>query len=136
MKLSKKMSSSPMVSLTPLIDVVFILLIFFMLVSQFSQLQQQNLPMSQTSYSQPILQQQLIIKLIQKENALQLRYNVNNMSMNWPQLQTYLQGNNIQAVVLTPEPNISLQQFIRVKENLTSLGIKKITSELMAYEVN
>jgi len=134
-KLSKKANSSPIVSLTPLIDVVFILLIFFMLVSQFSQLQQQSLPLGQTSSSQS-KQQQVIIMLRQKENSQRLSYKVNNQPMNWTQLQAYLQDNKNQAVILTPEPNITLQQFIQVKENLTNLGINKITSELIAYEVN
>jgi len=134
-KLSKKANSSPIVSLTPLIDVVFILLIFFMLVSRFSQLQQQSLPLGQTSSSQS-KQQQVIIMLRQKENSQRLSYKVNNQPMNWTQLQAYLQDNKNQAVILTPEPNITLQQFIQVKENLTNLGINKITSELIAYEVN
>jgi len=106
-----------------------------MLVSQFSQLQQQSLPLGQTSSSQS-KQQQVIIMLRQKENSQRLSYKVNNQPMNWTQLQAYLQDNKNQAVILTPEPNITLQQFIQVKENLTNLGINKITSELIAYEVN
>lgn len=49
--LTSHVNKKPSIGLTPLIDVVFILLIFFMLVMQFQQFQQSTLPLSDTSQS-------------------------------------------------------------------------------------
>ncbi len=125
-----------MVSLTPLIDVVFILLIFFMLVSQFMQLQKQNIPMKQVGKANSTQHDQIIIKLILDKRSQRLSYKVKNLSMDWLELQAHMKGRMAHEVVLTPEPNVSLQQFIQVKEKLTILGIKKIYSELIGYETN
>lgn len=136
MKLPGKPSRSPLVSLTPLIDVVFILLIFFMLVSQFMQLQKQSIPISQTGKTNASQKGQIIIKLILDKRLQRMSYNINNLSVNWSQLQEYLKDKVLHEVVLIPDPNISLQQFIQVKEKLSNLGIKKINSELIGYEIN
>lgn len=136
MKLSAKPKSSPIVSLTPLIDVVFILLIFFMLVSQFMQLQQQSVPLSAEGKASTEAHDSLNIGIIKNEGENTLDYRVNGMAMNFSQVSSYLQENKVAKVLLMPEANISLQTFITVKERLSRLGIKKINSEFIGYEVN
>jgi len=140
MKLSEKAKSSPIVSLTPLIDVVFILLIFFMLVSQFMQLQKQSVPLSASgevsSADTDSDSDSVSIDIIKNETANAISYRVKNMAMNRSQLHAYLQENKVAEVLLMPEANISLQSFITVKESLSNLGIKKINSEFIGYEVN
>lgn len=49
--LTSHVKKKPSIGLTPLIDVVFILLIFFMLVMQFQKFQQSTLPLSDISQS-------------------------------------------------------------------------------------
>ena len=136
MKLSEKAKTSPIVSLTPLIDVVFILLIFFMLVSQFMQLQKQNVPLSATEEVSVIDSNSLSIGIIKNETSNAISYRVNSMEMSWLQIDVYLQENKVAEVLLMPEANISLQTFITVKESLSNLGIKKINSEFIGYEIN
>ncbi|OUR82360.1 hypothetical protein A9Q75_06515 [Colwellia psychrerythraea] len=136
MKLSEKAKTSPIVSLTPLIDVVFILLIFFMLVSQFMQLQKQNVPLSATEEVSVIDSNSLSIGIIKNETSNAISYRVNSMEMSWLQIDVYLQENKVAEVLLMPEANISLQTFITVKESLYNLGIKKINSEFIGYEIN
>lgn len=136
MKLSAKPKSSPIVSLTPLIDVVFILLIFFMLVSQFMQLQQQSVPLSAEGEASTEAHDSLNIGIIKNEGENTLDYRVNGIAMNFSQLSSHLQENKVAKVLLMPEANISLQTFISVKERLSRLGIKKINSEFIGYEVN
>lgn len=136
MKLSEKAKTSPIVSLTPLIDVVFILLIFFMLVSQFMQLQKQNVPLSATEEVSVTDTNCLSIGIIKNETSNAISYRVNSMEMSWSQIDVYLQENKVAEVLLMPEANISLQTFITVKESLSNLGIKKINSEFIGYEIN
>lgn len=136
MKLSEKAKTSPIVSLTPLIDVVFILLIFFMLVSQFMQLQKQNVPLSATEEVSVIDSNSLSIGIIKNETSNAISYRVNSMEMSWLQIDVYLQENKVAEVLLMPEANINLQTFITVKESLSNLGIKKINSEFIGYEIN
>jgi len=136
MKLSEKAKTSPIVSLTPLIDVVFILLIFFMLVSQFMQLQKQNVPLSATEEVSVTDTNSLSIGIIKNETSNAISYRVNSMQMSWSQIDVYLQENKVAEVLLMPEANISLQTFITVKESLSNLGIKKINSEFIGYEIN
>jgi biopolymer transport protein ExbD len=136
MKLSKKPKRPPIVSLTPLIDVVFILLIFFMLVSQFMQLQQQSVPLSAEGEASTEAIDSINIGIIKNEGANTIGYLVNGIAMNFSQVSSYLQENKVEVVLLMPEANIRLQTFINVKERLSSLGIKKINSEFIGYEVN
>ena len=56
--------------------------------------------------------------------------------MNWSQLEKYLQKNKVAEILLVPDANISLQTFIKIKESLSNLGIRKIVSEFISYEVN
>ena len=134
MKLSEKSKTSPVVSLTPLIDVVFILLIFFMLVSQFMQLQKQSMPLTTTGEVSKTDTDSTRIGIIETSNAIS--YRVNSTEMNWSQLEKYLQKNKVTEILLVPDANISLQTFIKVKESLSNLGIRKIVSEFISYEVN
>lgn len=134
MKLSEKSKTSPVVSLTPLIDVVFILLIFFMLVSQFMQLQKQSMPLTTTGEVSKTDTDSTRIGIIETSNAIS--YRVNSTEMNWSQLEKYLQKNKVAEILLVPDANISLQTFIKVKESLSNLGIRKIVSEFVSYEVN
>ena len=134
MKLSEKSKTSPVVSLTPLIDVVFILLIFFMLVSQFMLLQKQSMPLTTTGEVSKTDTDSTRIGIIETSNAIS--YRVNSTEMNWSQLEKYLQKNKVVEILLVPDANISLQTFIKVKESLSNLGIRKIVSEFISYEVN
>lgn len=134
MKLSEKSKTSPVVSLTPLIDVVFILLIFFMLVSQFMKLQKQSMPLTTTGEVSKTDTDSTRIGIIETSNAIS--YRVNSTEMNWSQLEKYLQKNKVVEILLVPDANISLQTFIKVKESLSNLGIRKIVSEFISYEVN
>lgn len=136
MKLSEKSKTSPVVSLTPLIDVVFILLIFFMLVSQFMQLQKQSMPLTTTGEVSKTDTDSTRIGIIENETSNAISYRVNSTEMNWSQLEKYLQKNKVAEILLVPDANISLQTFIKVKESLSNLGIRKIVSEFISYEVN
>ena len=136
MKLSAKPKSSPIVSLTPLIDVVFILLIFFMLVSQFMQLQKQSMPLTTTGEVSKADTGSTRIGIIKNETSNAISYRVNTRVMNQSQLEKYLINNKVAEILLMLEANISLQTFIKVKESLSNLGIRKIVSEFISYEVN
>lgn len=136
MKLSTKTNCSPLVSLTPLIDVVFILLIFFMLVSQFTQLQKQSIPLKTVGEATTKPHNTISIEITKNEHSNAIHYRINNIAMNYLQIEIFIQENTVDAVLLMPAENISLQTFIDVKENLSNLGIKNISSDFNRYEIN
>jgi hypothetical protein len=107
-----------------------------MLVSQFMQLQQQSVPLSAEGEASTEAHDSLNIGIIKNEGENTLDYRVNGIAMNFSQLSSHLQENKVAKVLLMPEANISLQTFISVKERLSRLGIKKINSEFIGYEVN
>ena len=136
MKLSTKTNCSPLVSLTPLIDVVFILLIFFMLVSQFTQLQKQSIPLKTMGEATTKPHNTISIEITKNKHSSAIHYRINNIAMNYLQIEIFIQENTVDAVLLMPAENISLQTFINVKENLANLGIKNISSDFNRYEIN
>jgi len=130
MKLVARPKSSPLVSLTPLIDVVFILLIFFMLVSQFSRWQQQVLPLTSDSKSRQSDARHFYISMLPKAKFL-----LNERPISWQQLISKLLAQPNTMVTLAPSGDITLQQFIDVKDRLNNVGISNISSEFSSDEI-
>ena len=128
MKLSRPAKKSPLVSITPLIDVVFILLIFFMLVSQFSQWQKQVIPLSQ----QRSVDAQLVIEIKLLDHQL---FEIDNQLLDYSQLTSSLMIDKNRPILLLPQSQIPLQHFINIKDKLSLLGITKISSEFETDEI-
>lgn len=115
------------VNLTPLIDVVFILLMFFMLASDLQQWRALTLNVPATR----------VTTTPANEEALRLRINANGeillgdavLSLDdlAARLRSILMGNPEQTVVVQPHGDVPVQILVDVFDRLTASGVQKLT---------
>ena len=132
MKIATKNKKTKLVNITPLIDVVFILLIFYMLVSQFTNYHQFNVATLKKSSS---IEANVIIKIDLKLNdSGQVIYLFNKVKVTWNDIELAIVNMRNKKVILNASSNLSLQQFINVKEKLNKLGVLNLVSQFDANE--
>ncbi len=111
------------ISLTALIDCVFILLLFFMLSSSFSQWRAVNLQAPLAS-SAPVADEPQVL-LLGADASLQLRGG--DFRASDYRALTGLAGLDVQrAVVLVPAADSNLQDIVSALEKLQALGLTKL----------
>ena len=120
------------ISLTPLIDVVFILLLFFMLTSSFIQWRAVDLPLSTESHNQTGSEGSSLapdIIVVRADGEIEFRRRRLSVDQ--------LAGLDQNAVfVLKAEPESSLQQIMRVLDQLTSQGITQVSLAHITHELS
>jgi biopolymer transport protein ExbD len=114
-----------LVSLTPLIDVVFILLIFFMLASNFFDWQQLPLTTSISEGGQAGATEGLHIRL-DAQGQVQLNGEVLSLRRLERQVRTELAANPSLNVQLEPRPGVSLQMLIGLFDRLVQNGARQL----------
>ncbi len=112
------------VSLTPLIDVVFILLLFFMLSSSFIQHRQINLPMASATESEA--QEIIRIQLLDNQGLIQVAGKTLNSEQEAELAQLLIQAEG-SAFALSAKPNVSTQALIRLLDQLHRAGADKVS---------
>ncbi len=113
-----------MISLTPLIDVVFILLLFFMLSSSFLKWQQINLSAPVENDDQ--VHDYKIIHLLSNDGAVQVDskpYLFNNLQT----ITTFVTKNSGSDFVITAEPEIYTQTVVSLLDRLKTSGALKVS---------
>lgn len=126
MRFHRPPPSQPVISLTPLIDVVFILLIFFMLASSFMDWRSVDLSVSTMGQrSQPNTQDPVIITLYRNGDLglAGTQGPVTNILRHMK--QSGIKHNR--PVLLKPEVNVPLQQSVSALESLSQDGFTKVT---------
>lgn len=111
------------ISLTPLIDVVFILLLFFMLTSRFIQWRAVDLPISTEPFNQTISERSLQapgVIIVRADGEVEFK----GQRLSVDQL-TGLEKNAV--FVLKTAPDASLQQILIVLDQLTFLGVTQVS---------
>lgn len=115
------------ISLTPIIDVVFILLIFFMLATNFQSFNKTDIKISNESAN--VSQSDKKIYLI--EFNIEKQYKLNGQVLSIDSIKSeIIKGKNNQEeliVVIKPEKNTNVQSLLSLIENLKSSNIKEIT---------
>ncbi|HEC58845.1 MAG TPA: biopolymer transporter ExbD [Methylophaga sp.] len=113
-----------LISLTPLIDVVFILLLFFMLSSSFIRWHQINLQSASESQSQtPDLR---ILKI--ESNEGQLSFNGTRLFMNDDAgIQKFVAENKQATFVITVIEGIKIQVMVDLLDQLKQAGATKVS---------
>jgi biopolymer transport protein ExbD len=113
-----------MISLTPLIDVVFILLLFFMLSSNFTRWHQINLQSATSSESQtPELR---ILKI--ESNQGELSFNGSRLSMNnADSIQKFVAENTQATFVITVVEGIKIQVMVNLLDQLKRSGATRVS---------
>lgn len=114
------------ISLTPLIDVVFILLVFFMLASSFLDWHaiDLNAP-GKTAKTSPSMEKSLLIE-IDNEGLLISGQQITLGELRG-HIQPFLQSGRDQTVFVKPADGIQLQKTITVMDALNAAGAKKVS---------
>lgn len=113
-----------MISLTPLIDVVFILLLFFMLSSNFTRWHQINLQSATSSESQT--PQLRILKI--ESNQGELSFNGSRLSMNDTDgIQKFVAENTQATFVITVVEGIKIQVMVNLLDQLKQSGATRVS---------
>ncbi|MCK0153280.1 biopolymer transporter ExbD [Alcanivorax sp. S6407] len=116
---------APFISLTPLIDVVFILLVFFMLATRFGQFN--DLPVNvQPADSSTEQQDQWLVVEVKADGALML----NGVSFTPAAIADRLERKS-QKVWVTVSPDATLQQALRAVDDIKAAGARDVQLELL-----
>lgn len=126
MRLSSASKSLPRISLTPLIDVVFLLLIFFILASTFMRFTAVPIASATRGGTTPPGQNEIaLIRLQPDESGI----SVNGRQVSLDGLQdtiSDLTGKGISHAVVQPVGNANLQALVGVLEQLKKSNLKQV----------
>lgn len=114
------------IGLTPLIDVVFILLVFFMLATRFIDLARQPLSVAVTGEPRPANEQVLFIRVLD-ESLIEL----NGERLTLEQAAEQLAKQTPQPVYVDSDGEASLQAVLRVTDLLQASGQTEVHLELL-----
>ena len=114
------------IGLTPLIDVVFILLVFFMLATRFIDLARQPLSVAVTGEQRPADDNLLLVRVL-GDNTVEM----NGTLMSLEQARQHLQNKPQQPVYVASDGDASLQAVLRVTDMLQQAGQRQVHLELL-----
>lgn len=115
-----------LVSLTPLIDVVFILLVFFMLASSF--LDWRAIDLTPPGEAAKTTATQSVSMLIDvTEDGLRLGGQAVELAVLLTQVQQELTDKADRPVVVRPQAGVSLQEVITLLDRLAAIGVTKLS---------
>ena len=112
------------ISLTPLIDVVFILLLFFMLASNFQQWRSMKLTASSKSAASPSDAKALVLK-VAADGTLELDGRPLASAELAAVLAPHLRRDPAQSVVVRPADALPLQTLVNTFDRLAAAGVTK-----------
>ena len=122
------------ISLTPIIDVVFILLIFFMLASNFNKIGELKMDMSKET-SQSSKEDIKIIKLaVEQTNSVisnGKRYDDDELLT---MIRLAIKEANRYSIVLTAKNDVTYQRYLTVMNYLKKNKIENVTIGIKEYE--
>ena len=122
------------ISLTPIIDVVFILLIFFMLASNFNKIGELKMDMSKET-SQSSDEDIKIIKLaVEQANSVisnGKRYNDDELLT---MIRLAVKEANRYSIILTAKNDVTYQRYLTIMEYLKKNKIENVTLGIKANE--
>ena len=114
------------ISLTPLIDVVFILLVFFMLATRFIDLARQPLSVAVASEQRDASEPVLVIHVIDAHTLT-----LNDETLTLEQARQRLASQPPQPVYVDSEGSASLQAVLHVTDLLQASGYREVHLELL-----
>ncbi|TCK02676.1 ExbD/TolR family protein [Marinobacterium mangrovicola] len=113
------------ISLTPLIDVVFILLLFFMLTSSFMQWRQMDLPIP-TASDKPAEESEVItVRLLSNGGDVRIEDNTFNILANG--VPAELMGDAEPLIAIEAEEGVSTQALVQLVDKLRLAGAEKVS---------
>jgi biopolymer transport protein ExbD len=115
------------VNLTPLIDVVFILLMFFMLTSDLQQWRAMQLNVPAAQISTATSREPALLVRINADGKITLDGSVLTLDSLETRLRAVVADNPEQGVVVRPHPDVSVQRMVHIFDRLTASGVRKLT---------
>lgn len=116
---------APFISLTPLIDVVFILLVFFMLATRFGQFNDLPVNVQPADTKSDPLEDWLVVE-VKPDGALML----NGVRFTPDAIVDRLEKQS-QKVWVSVSPEITLQQALRAVDDIKAAGARDVQLELL-----
>ena len=120
------------ISLTPVIDVVFILLIFFMLASNFNKVGEVNMDMAKESTTSSKEDIKIIKLLVRQEQTVLSEGKVYDDSELLSMINLAIKDASTYTIILTSKDDVTYQRFLNLisylkinKLNNVSIGLKK-----------
>ena len=120
------------ISLTPVIDVVFILLIFFMLASNFNKVGEVNMDMTKESNTSSKEDIKIIKLLVRQDQTVLSEGKVYDDSELLIMLNLAIKDTERYSIILTSKDDVTYQRFLNLISHLktnelnnVSIGIKK-----------
>jgi len=115
----------PLISLTPLIDVVFILLVFFMLASSLQQYRSITLAAPADTAGQPTADDLIVVTVL----ASAVRIDAEEMTIDraLARLKPAQSGPNAPHLLLQPAPGVTLQRTVTVLDALNGVARRDVS---------
>ena len=120
------------ISLTPVIDVVFILLIFFMLASNFNKVGEVKMDMNKESSTSSKEDIKIIKLLVRQDETVQSEGKVYEDNEILGMINLAIKGASKYAIILTTKDDVTYQRFLKIISylkkndlNNVSIGLKK-----------
>ena len=121
MRIDLPRSRKRLISLTPLIDVVFILLIFFMLASNYLQWRSIELNTPTVSTTGSAMEGAILVRL-KADGGLDLNGETLSLEGLGARVRTHLERNPDQPILVQPEASVALQRIVTVLDRLATVG--------------
>jgi biopolymer transport protein ExbD len=121
--INNKSNKKRIVSLTPLIDVVFILLIFFMLVSNFSRFNAIEINAPAPSSKQNNMVEGSILIRIQENGSIDIAGTPADLKEVTKKIKFALEVNPNQQVIIKPHEKLPIQKVVTLLDTLTETGM-------------
>jgi len=120
------------ISLTPVIDIVFILLIFFMLASNFNQVGEVNMDLTKESITSSKEDIKIIKLLVRQDETVLSEGKMYEDNEILSMINLAIEDAAKYAIILTTEDDVTYQRFLNIisylknnKLNNVSIGLKK-----------
>lgn len=110
--------------LTPLIDVVFLLVVFFMLVSSFQDLRSVTLETSSATGGGTV--EGAVLVRVRNDGGLDLNGTRLSLDQLEAEIRGYIDGNSEQEVLVHPQSGVSLQRLVDVLDRLRRAGVFRL----------
>lgn len=124
------------ISLTPVIDVVFILLIFFMLASNFNKVGEVNMDMTKESTTSSKEDIKIIKLLVRQDQTVLSEGKVFDDSELLGMLNMAIKDADKYSIVLTSKDDVTYQRFLNLISYLKTNELSNVSIGLKKNEIN
>ena len=124
------------ISLTPVIDVVFILLIFFMLASNFNKVGEVNMDMTKESNTSSKEDIKIIKLLVRQDQTVLSEGKVYDDSELLSMLNMAIKDTERYSIILTSKDDVTYQRFLNLISHLKTNELNNVSIGVKKNEIN